>query len=170
MNELHMKVHFNDHVFILDATGLENGSSGGGQERWFVRLPPVLFLELSRFQYNMEKKTAEKIHNRLDFPEQIFMDRYVVENKVVVRQKREEVRALKERRATLKSKLDKFTSYGESKLELPLILQKTLEFANAATSKVMQPPTVASVGKLLSQIKDVFQKTQIYICSFFSGL
>ena len=116
----------------------------------------------------MEKKTAEKIHNRLDFPEQIFMDRYVVENKVVVRQKREEVRALKEKRATLKSKLDKFTSYGESKLELPLILQKTLEFANAATSRVMQPPTVASVGKAFSQIFLLLtEDTNLFLLLFF---
>ena len=62
----------------------------------------------------MERKTAEKIHNRLDFPERIFMDRYVANNKVVTRQKREEVRALKEKRALLKARLNKFTHFGTS--------------------------------------------------------
>lgn len=75
---------------------------------------------------------AEKTHNRLEFPEQIFVDRYMSNNKVIVRRKREEVRALKEKRASLKSRLEKFTNYGESKLELPSILQKTLEFASGS--------------------------------------
>ena len=103
-----LEIHKTIEIIFSDAPGVENENSGGGQERWFVRLPPVLFLELSRFQYNTEKKTAEKIHNRLEFPEQIFMDRYVAENKVIVRQKREEVRALKEKRSVLKNRLDKF--------------------------------------------------------------
>ena len=124
-------------------------STKSGQERWFLRLPPVLFLELSRFHYNMERKTAEKIHNRLDFPERIFMDRYVANNKVVTRQKREEVRALKEKRSSLKARLNKFTHYGASPPDgataaekdakkqpagassLPDILQKTLDFAKS---------------------------------------
>ena len=124
-------------------------STKSGQERWFLRLPPVLFLELSRFHYNMERKTAEKIHNRLDFPERIFMDRYVANNKVVTRQKREEVRALKEKRSSLKARLNKFTHYGASPIDgaaaaekdakkqpagasaLPDILQKTLDFAKS---------------------------------------
>ena len=37
-----------------------------GQERWFTILPPVLFLELSRFHYNTQRKVAEKIHNRCE--------------------------------------------------------------------------------------------------------
>lgn len=124
---------------------LQEAQHKSGQERWFLRLPPVLFLELSRFHYNMERKTAEKIHNRLEFPERIFMDRYVADNKVVTRQKREEVRALKEKRAQLGSRLDKFTSYGQSpmtSMTLPTILQKTLDFAKASSI----PPTVASLA------------------------
>ena len=34
-----------------------------GQERWFTTLPPVLFLELSRFQFNTSKGIAEKVNN-----------------------------------------------------------------------------------------------------------
>lgn len=124
---------------------LQEAQHKSGQERWFLRLPPVLFLELSRFHYNMERKTAEKIHNRLEFPERIFMDRYVADNKAVTRQKREEVRALKEKRSQLGSRLDKFTTYGQSQtasMTLPTILQKTLDFAKASPI----PPTVASLA------------------------
>ena len=131
------------------------------QEGWFDKLPPVLFLELSRFQYNMERKTAEKIHNRLEFPERLFMDRYVSANKEVTRMKREEVRALKERRGILKSKLDKFTHYGKGQdvtvgMPLPDILQRTMDFANSSQSRKEMPanPNVASayVASSLMQV------------------
>ena len=118
-------------------TNGESQSLKSGQELWFDKLPPVLFLELSRFQYNMERKTAEKIHNRLEFPQRIFMDRYVSLNKTVTKMKRDQVRALKERRAILKSRLDKFTQYGQeaSGISLPVILQRTLDFAQTPFAK-----------------------------------
>ena len=128
-----------------------------GQERWFLRLPPVLFLELSRFQYNMERKTAEKIHNRLEFPERILMDRYVADNKVVTRQKREEVRALKEKRAQLQARLDKFTNYGGDgkgqEMALPRILQRTLDFAKS--SPFSAPAATAASNLAVSNLMQV---------------
>jgi len=50
-------------------------------ERWFTKLPPVLILELSRFQYNLKRNFVEKLHNQMDFPEILYMDRYMVQNK-----------------------------------------------------------------------------------------
>jgi len=123
-----------------------------GQERWFTQLPPVLVLELSRFHYNTERKAAEKIHNRLEFEEKIFMDRYMHTNRIITRRKRDEVRRLKERRANLNARLDRFTNYrgipssaeqneqGSTSeqekdsihLPLPTILKYALDFANTA--------------------------------------
>jgi hypothetical protein len=40
----------------------------------------------------MERRIAEKIHKRLDFPDVIFMDRYMLRNRDGTRQKREQVR------------------------------------------------------------------------------
>lgn len=54
---------------------LEDASSSSWQERWFTLLPPILFFSLSRFKFNVEKGFAEKIHDRLDFPEVLYMDR-----------------------------------------------------------------------------------------------
>lgn len=152
-----------------------------GQERWFLRLPPVLFLELSRFHYNMERKTAEKIHNRLEFPDRLYMDRYVAGNKVVVRQKREEVRILKERRAILKARLNKFTNYGDQgqaseepsvKMALPLILQKTLDFATARQGQAsLPPPSMASfVATNLMQVDSPCGSPKMTPASSYSNL
>ena len=89
-------------------------SGGSGQERWFTTLPPVLFLELSRFHFNTSKGVAEKINNALEFPQNIFLDRYLEVNKNLVRKKREEVRKLERRRESLNQQLDCYLQYGQS--------------------------------------------------------
>ncbi|XP_010115819.1 PREDICTED: ubiquitin carboxyl-terminal hydrolase 28, partial [Chlamydotis macqueenii] len=48
-----------------------------GQERWFTKLPPVLTFELSRFEFNQSLGQPEKIHTKLEFPQTIYMDRYM---------------------------------------------------------------------------------------------
>ena len=118
--------------------------SESGQERLFTELPPVLFLSLSRFQFNQERGMAEKIHNRLDFPETLYMDRYMAGNKHVTREKRDQVRSLKERRVDLASRLEKYTHYGPKespenpggggeKMALANILQSAMDFASASS-------------------------------------
>uniref|UniRef100_A0A452HVH1 ubiquitinyl hydrolase 1 n=1 Tax=Gopherus agassizii TaxID=38772 RepID=A0A452HVH1_9SAUR len=71
-----------------------------GQERWFTKLPPVLTFELSRFEFNQSLGQPEKIHNKLEFPQIIYMDRYM-----------------------------KYGS-GPSRFPLPDMLQYVLEFAS----------------------------------------
>ena len=99
-------------------------------------------------QYNTERRLAEKIHNRIEFPDTIYMDRYMSTNKDITRRKRDQVRALKEKRRLLKERLDKFSQYGSStgndvatstsgedatcangRMSLPEVLQHTLAFA-----------------------------------------
>jgi len=109
--------------------------SSSGQERWFTTLPPVLFLELSRFQFNTSRGIAEKVNNVLEFPEEIYLDRYLEVNKGVVRDKREQVRRLVDRRNSLQQQLDRFLQYGpaQSSQKFPLanILRSALEFARS---------------------------------------
>lgn len=45
-------------------------------QHWFTELPPVLTFELSRFEFNQALGRPEKIHNKLEFPSMIYMDRY----------------------------------------------------------------------------------------------
>ena len=66
------------------------------------------------------------------------MDRYMKANKGVTRQKREEVRCLKERRSRLKEKLHQFSSYStqstdtQTGISLPDVLQLTADFASGS--------------------------------------
>lgn len=104
-----------------------------GRETWFTRLPPVLVFELSRFRFNQHLNKPEKIHHRLDFPELLYMDRYMEYNKNITRSKREEVCRLKSERERLKRKLDKYVQYGSGPKRVPLqdVLQYTLEFVES---------------------------------------
>ncbi|XP_071095557.1 LOW QUALITY PROTEIN: ubiquitin carboxyl-terminal hydrolase 25-like [Haliotis cracherodii] len=111
-----------------------------GQELWFSRLPPVLTFELSRFQFNQQMGRPEKIHNKIEFPKVIYMDRYMERNKALTRQRREEARKLKEELTVLHAKLDKFICYGSGSKRFPLqdVLSSVLQFAESKPSTPSQ--------------------------------
>ncbi|NXU10157.1 UBP28 hydrolase, partial [Pardalotus punctatus] len=101
-----------------------------GQERWFTKLPPVLTFELSRFEFNQSLGQPEKIHTKLEFPQTIYMDRYLYCNKDLIQMKREEMKRLKEKMGTLQQKLERYMEYGSGPARFPLpdMLQYVLEF------------------------------------------
>ncbi|RUS80111.1 hypothetical protein EGW08_012110 [Elysia chlorotica] len=111
-----------------------DSSHTSGQEIWFTHLPVVLTFELSRFGFNQQLNRAEKIHQELNFPPVIYIDRYLECNKTVTRQKREEARKLKEELAALQARLDRFLNYGSNNKRYPLpdVLQYALEFAESS--------------------------------------
>ncbi|XP_062950532.1 ubiquitin carboxyl-terminal hydrolase 28 isoform X7 [Cynocephalus volans] len=103
-----------------------------GQERWFTKLPPVLTFELSRFEFNQSLGQPEKIHNKLEFPRIIYMDRYMYRSKELIRNKRECIRQLKEEINVLQQKLERYVKYGSGPARFPLpdMLKYVIEFAS----------------------------------------
>ncbi|XP_014640634.1 PREDICTED: ubiquitin carboxyl-terminal hydrolase 28 isoform X4 [Ceratotherium simum simum] len=103
-----------------------------GQERWFTKLPPVLTFELSRFEFNQSLGQPEKIHNKLEFPQIIYMDRYMYRSKELIRSKREYIRKLKEEVKVLQQKLERYVKYGSGPARFPLpdMLKYVIEFAS----------------------------------------
>ncbi|XP_059272752.1 ubiquitin carboxyl-terminal hydrolase 28 isoform X5 [Mustela nigripes] len=91
-----------------------------GQERWFTKLPPVLTFELSRFEFNQSLGQPEKIHNKLEFPQIIYMDRYMYKSKELIRSKRECIRKLKEEIKVLQQKLESVAVTTTAPLPTPL--------------------------------------------------
>ncbi|XP_012371299.1 ubiquitin carboxyl-terminal hydrolase 28 isoform X6 [Octodon degus] len=107
-----------------------------GQERWFTKLPPVLTFELSRFEFNQSLGQPEKIHNKLEFPQIIYMDRYMYRSKELIRNKRESIRKLKEEIKVLQQKLERYVKYGSGPVRFPLpdMLKYVIEFASTKPS------------------------------------
>uniref|UniRef100_A0A674A0J5 Ubiquitin specific peptidase 28 n=1 Tax=Salmo trutta TaxID=8032 RepID=A0A674A0J5_SALTR len=102
-----------------------------GSKRWFSKLPPVLTFELSRFEFNQSLGRPEKIHKKLEFPQIIYMDRYLHKNNEQTHNRREEVKQLKEQLTVLQQKLERYRNYGSGPTNYPLadMLQYMLEFA-----------------------------------------
>ncbi|KAJ7305374.1 hypothetical protein JRQ81_011328 [Phrynocephalus forsythii] len=125
-----------------------NQSVNDGQEHWFTKLPPVLTFELSRFEFNQSLGQPEKIHNKLEFPKIIFMDRFLYGNKELVQAKREDIKKLKDQITVLQQKLERYMRYGSGSIRCPLpdILQYVLEFASTRVSPgALSPQTSASM-------------------------
>ncbi|KAM9347950.1 ubiquitin carboxyl-terminal hydrolase 28 isoform 2-T2 [Symphorus nematophorus] len=109
-----------------------------GRERWFKKLPPVLTFELSRFEFNTQLGRPEKIHKKLEFPQIIYMDRYLHKNIEQTHERRGEVKKLKEQLAALQQKLECYKNYGSGPTKYPLadMLQFVLEFATTKPTSV----------------------------------
>lgn len=113
---------------------LHSDNSGkSGQEHWFTELPPVLTFELSRFEFNQALGRPEKIHNKLEFPQVLYLDRYMYRNREITRIKREEIKRLKDYLTVLQQRLERYLSYGSGPKRFPLVdvLQYALEFASS---------------------------------------
>ncbi|KAL3042226.1 hypothetical protein OYC64_020216 [Pagothenia borchgrevinki] len=131
-------------------------SARSGQEHWFTELPPVLTFELSRFEFNQALGRPEKIHNKLEFPSMLYMDRYMDRNRETTRIKREEIRRLKEHLTLLQQRLERYLSYGSGPKRFPLadVLQYAMEFASSkpvCTSPVEDIDTSAPPGGTTGQ-------------------
>ncbi|XP_056301947.1 ubiquitin carboxyl-terminal hydrolase 28 [Danio aesculapii] len=112
-----------------------------GQERWFSKLPPVLTFELSRFEFNQSLGRPEKIHKKLEFPQVIYMDRYLHKNVNQTHGRRGEVKRLKDQLTLLQQKLEGYKNYGSGPAKYPLadMLQYVLEFATTKPSNPASP-------------------------------
>ncbi|XP_051903202.1 ubiquitin carboxyl-terminal hydrolase 28 isoform X1 [Hippocampus zosterae] len=113
-------------------------SAPSGRERWFKKLPPVLTFELSRFEFNTQLGRPEKIHKKLEFPQIIYMDRYLHKNLTCAHERRGEVKKLREQLAALQQKLECYKNYGSGPNKYPLadMLQFVLEFTSSKPSAV----------------------------------
>ncbi|NXP90215.1 UBP28 hydrolase, partial [Passerina amoena] len=126
-----------------------------GQERWFTKLPPVLTFELSRFEFNQSLGQPEKIHTKLEFPQTIYMDRYLYCNKDLIQMKREEMKRLKEKMVTLQQKLERYMEYGSGPTRFPLpdMLQYVLEFIATKPVGAVSSVQSSQTAPLHSQAK-----------------
>uniref|UniRef100_A0A8D2MYD7 ubiquitinyl hydrolase 1 n=1 Tax=Zonotrichia albicollis TaxID=44394 RepID=A0A8D2MYD7_ZONAL len=126
-----------------------------GQERWFTKLPPVLTFELSRFEFNQSLGQPEKIHTKLEFPQTMYMDRYLYCNKDLIQMKREEMKRLKEKMVTLQQKLERYMEYGSGPARFPLpdMLQYVLEFIATKPAGAVSSAQSSQTTPLHSQAK-----------------
>ena len=105
------------------------------QEQWFKILPPVLIFSLSRYEYSQVRQITEKVHNKFEFPELLFMDRYMESKKEIVQKKHVQVAAIKKQLKKLNHTLEQYQKFGSGENKYPLkdILTYSLQFAETGT-------------------------------------
>jgi hypothetical protein len=77
-------VHASLEGYLLDEVDYTTSSgfkTRAQTSKWIQRLPPVLMFQQSRVQFNAQKKDYEKITAPLEFPKELFMDRYSIQNR-----------------------------------------------------------------------------------------
>ncbi|KAG9341402.1 hypothetical protein JZ751_019210 [Albula glossodonta] len=127
-----------------------------------------LVAQLSRFEFNQALGRPEKIHNKLEFPAMLYMDRYMDRNRDITRIKREEIRRLKEHLTLLQQRLERYLSYGSGPKRFPLadVLQYAMEFASSkpvCTSPVEDIDTAAPPGGTTAQLQPA--PRQVHSCT-----
>lgn len=140
--------HIHDSILASMSSSAPGSGSAGPttvprQETWFKMLPPVLVFSLSRYEYSHEKKRAEKVHNKFEFPEFLYMDRYMEANKELVREKQVRVACLRGKLGALNRTLDRYLKYGSGTAQYPIadILRYTLDFAQAGGEAGQDAPS-----------------------------
>ena len=98
-------VQVHSHTHLHDSLDASTFTAELNQETWFTRLPPILVLELSRFQFNQARGQAEKVHDMLRFDTKMYLDRYLEKNKEEARRRRIDVKRLKEKLSELERRL-----------------------------------------------------------------
>lgn len=93
------------HTHLHDSLESATFDTEMRQQTFFTRFPSVLVLELSRFQYNQTTRQAEKVHDKLDFDLQLYVDRYLEENKAESCRRKIEVDQLRKKIKELDTRL-----------------------------------------------------------------
>lgn len=100
-------VQVHGHTHLHDSLDASTYTAELKQETWFTRLPPILVLELSRFQFNQASGQAEKVHDVLRFDKKMCLDRYLERNKEETRRRRVDVKGLREKLNDFKGRLNR---------------------------------------------------------------
>ena len=99
-------VQVRGHAHLYDSLESATFDPEMQQQTFFTRFPPILVLELSRFQYNQATQQAEKVHDRLNFDLLLYVDRYLEENKAESCRRKIEVDQLRRKIKELDTRLD----------------------------------------------------------------
>lgn len=103
-------VQVRGHTHLHDSLESATFDTEMHQQTFFTRFPSILVLELSRFQYNQATRQAEKVHDQLLFDLQLYVDRYLEENKAESCRRKLEVDQLRKKMRELKTRLERYDS------------------------------------------------------------
>lgn len=101
------------------------------EQRWLTRLPPVLFICLNRYRFSQTTKQASKILTSFEFEPELYLDRYMLNNKDLILTKRNFAKTLYAQLHELENTLNSYLKYpcNDETFALANALRVVYEFA-----------------------------------------
>lgn len=116
------------------------------KQRWITKLPKVLFFLVTRVYYDKEKKSMVKDNEPFDFEEVIYPDRYLLQNRDVSDQLRNQVNKLRVKTVKLQEHIDKFKNYNEKKHNIGAILHSTAHLLQSSNEGMQSEDSTEGVS------------------------
>ncbi|CAF1147249.1 unnamed protein product [Adineta steineri] len=118
------------------------------EQRWLTRLPPVLFICLNRYRFSQITKQASKIIAPFEFYPKLYLDRYMLINKVLILQKREIAKKLYAQLHDLENTLNSYLKYpcNNESFSLANAIRVVYEYATGCRLNPTLPKKIDSVS------------------------
>lgn len=81
------------------------------EQRWLTRLPPVLFICLNRYRFSQTTKQTSKILASFEFYSDLYLDRFMLTQKNLILNKRQQARTLYNQLHELEDTLNSYLKY-----------------------------------------------------------
>jgi ubiquitin carboxyl-terminal hydrolase 25/28 len=118
-------------MFNIDDYRLANGERTIAEKsNWLLRAPETLFFQLQRVVFDKENGVV-KLNTPFHFEKEIYIDRFLLQNKDVATKIKVQVDSLKAHLTALEQALAKMNNYNDSNMEILKILDLSTEFLKA---------------------------------------
>lgn len=98
------------------------------QEIWPQKFPGVLLFQIQRVKYDLASNNTIKINKAFQFPQEVYPDRFLLQNKEKCTVIRKNMLELKKKARILEKQIEEFTNFQNSEIPLEKVLENVLEF------------------------------------------
>lgn len=106
-------------------------STTAEKEVWIESLPSILLFQIQRVKYDSETACGVKIHSKFEFAEELYVDRFLYENKEMATGLRQRELELKGKVKTLEAALEEYENYNSTGASLEVTLTNSIAFLQA---------------------------------------
>ena len=149
------------HCIIEDYL-INNTHAAAIQEIWPQKFPGVLLFQIQRVKYDISSNMTIKINTPFTFPEEVYTDRFLLENKEECSKIREEMLELKRKARILERNVEMFTNYENSGISLENILENVQLFLHMQRKpQQMEDGSTTTPENSLYESPDIKKTTKV---------
>ena len=109
------------------------------QEVWIESCPQILLFQVQRVKYDVETGMGVKVHSKFEFTEELYVDRFMHQNKELSTKLRHRCLELSGKVKTLEAAIDEYENYNGTGASLEITLSNSIAFLEA---QLAPPPEI----------------------------